>query len=383
VNIVTQQQLIGRIDAHRATGRGTDLAQSSMQVPVDCYTGVARLDAERAMLGRQPTLIGLSGLVPEPGSFATVDVGGSSVILTRDTGGTVNAMLNVCRHRGAEVVTGCGEAALLTCPYHGWTYGLDGASAARRRGEHFDDVEPAPLRSLPVLEQHGLIWVSADPSGSIPSEPLTGAETELAPFDLGTYRLFRTHEFTRPMNWKLGIDTFCEAYHLGSLHRNSLASLIFSDFAVFDAYGLHGRMVAVRRSITELDEIEPAERSLLPHATILWFLVPDTVLIHQQDHVEIYRSRPGSHPGEAVLSVAMYVPEQTARSDRYWDKNFVLLVDITDTEDFSTAAGIQRGFATGAQTHVTFGRNEPALQHFHRSIDALLGTPVDRRASAR
>ena len=376
MNIETQHALIDRIAAHRAAGRGTDVAESTLEVAVSTYASAARLEAERAMLSHQPTLVGLSGLVPGPGSYATVDVGGSSVIVTHDQQGDVAAMLNVCRHRGAEITTGCGTAARLTCPYHGWTYALDGASAGRRRGEHFADVEPEPLTRLPVLEQDGLIWVSADPRGTIGHEPLSGAQADLAPFDLGTYRLFRTHEFVRPMNWKLGIDTFCEAYHLGSLHRDSLSPLIFSDFALFDTSGLHGRLVAVRRSIVELDDVAPADRSLLPHATILWFVVPNTVLIHQQDHIQLYRSWPGSHPGEAHLSVAIYVPPDSPRSERYWDKNFTLLVDVTDTEDFATAAGIQRGFATGAQTHVTFGRNEPALQHFHRSIETLLATPV-------
>jgi len=372
----TQQVLVDRIVEHRAAGRGTDVAPSSYRVPVGAYSADDRFDTERAMLRWQPTVVGLSGLIPHAGSYAVIDVGGSSVIVTRGADGVVSAMLNVCRHRGAEVADGCGTTSLLTCPYHGWTYGLDGAPVGRRRGEHFLDVEPSPLVALPVKEQHGLIWVSADPDGSIGPEPLSGADVEIAPFGLETYRLFRSHTFTRPMNWKLGVDTFCEAYHVASLHKESLSPLIFSDFALFDAFGLHGRLVAARRSITELDDVDATERSLLPHATILWFLVPNSVLIHQQDHIQLYRSRPGTEPGEAHLDVSLYVPSDTERSDRYWQKNFELLVDVTDAEDFATAAGIQRGFGTGAQTHVTFGRNEPALQHFHRSIDTLVGAPV-------
>ena len=80
------------------------------------------------------------------------------------------------------------------------------------------------------------------------------------------------------------------------------------------------------------------------------------------------RSVPSSNSTETSESPS----DDTERSERYWEKNFELLIGVTDAEDFATAAGIQRGFGTGAQTHVTFGRNEPALQHFHRSIDALL-----------
>lgn len=367
----TQHHLIERIERHRAAGRGTDTAPSTMRVPTADYVDPERFVRERAAITRAPSLVGLSGLVPEPRSFATVDIGDQSVIVTRDDGGKVHAMLNVCRHRGAEVARGCGHAARLACPYHGWVYGLDGAGVSRRRDEHFDG-EAQPLTRLPVLERDGIIWATADPGGTIPDRPLHGAEHELAPFDLGALRLFGTRSFTRPLNWKLAVDTFCEAYHLTTLHRTTLAPLIHDDFALFDPFGPHGRLVAARRSIADLAGVPEAERSLLPHATILWFVVPNVVLIHQQDHVQLYRSRPGRSPDEAHLDVSLYVPPDGVRDDGYWQKNFDLLVDVTDTEDFATAAGIQRGFRTRAQDHVVFGRNEPALQHYHRAVDELI-----------
>lgn len=371
MDVTTQRALIDRIDAHRAAGRGTDVADDVMEVPVTTYTDPVRLEAERRLIGDAPAIAGLSGLVPHPRSFATVEVGDHSVVVTRDEHGTVHAMLNVCRHRGAEITTGCGTAARLACPYHGWVYGLDGSGISRRRGEYFDG-DLAPLTRLPVAERDGIIWVSADPAGSVPDRPLHGAEHELGPLDLGQLRLFGIRSFTRPLNWKLAIDTFCEAYHLSTLHRTTLAPLIHDDFAVFDAFGPHGRMAALRKSFDAATDDPATERRLLPHATILWFLVPNTVLLHQQDHVQIYQSRPGRSPDEAHLTVSLYVPAPSARPDSYWQKNFDLLVDVTDTEDFATAAGIQRGYRTRAQGHVVFGRNEPALQHFHRSLGAAL-----------
>lgn len=368
----TQLALIERIQAHQRTGRGTDTAPASYRLPTSTYTSCERLAAERRLLRRAPTVAGLSGLVPEPGSYATVAIGDVSVILTRTGNGQVAAMLNVCRHRGAELTAGCGRAARLSCPYHGWTYHLDGTSAARRRNEYFDDVPAEDLVRLPVLEQHGLIWVSADPDGTIPEEPLQGAQCELAPFDLSGYRLFDSTTYTRPLNWKLAVDTFCEAYHVGTLHRQSLAPMVHSDFALFDAFGSHGRLVATRRSIDAIDDHDQRDRSLLPHATILWFLTPNTVLLYQQDHAQLYQTRPGATPDEAHLHVSLYVPPRSDRSENYWRRNFELLVSVTDTEDFTTAAGIQRGFHSAAQECVTFGRNEPALQHYHRSLDALL-----------
>lgn len=372
MNRETQRALIDRINVHRAAGRGTDTADASKVMPTTVYTDPGRFGAERAMIAREPNLVGLSGLLPGPNTYATVMVGDSPVALTRNADGELTAMLNVCSHRGAEVASGCGAAKRLTCPYHGWTYHFDGSSAARRRGEYFDDVPPAGLTRLPVVEADGLIWVSADPNGHIDPQPLQGAEAELAPFDLADYRLFDSHAFTRSLNWKLAVDTFCESYHVGSLHRTTLAPMIYSDFALFDRFGSHGRMVSTRRSFDELDGTPRSEWSLLAHAVILYFITPGTVLIYQQDHAQLYQSRPGSSPDEAHLSVSLYVPPDSPRSERHWTRNFELLIEVTDTEDFTTAAGMQRGFHTAAHDSVVFGRNEPALHHFHDSLETLL-----------
>ncbi len=366
----TEQRLVERVRAHRAGGPGTDLAATEMRVPVTDYTSDERLATERDLLRRTPQVVGLSGLVPSPGTYATIDVGDASVIVTRTLDGAVAATLNVCRHRGAEVMSGCGSARLLVCPYHGWSYHLDGSPARRRGDEHFDR-DPQPLAPLPTVERDGLLWVCADPEVTIDADALLhGAEAELSTFHPERFSHFASTTFTRPINWKLAVDTFAEAWHVPVLHRNTLAPLIHGDAALFDPFGPHGRLVAVRRTFD--DGNEGADDRIVPHGTILYFLVPNTVLIHQQDHFQLYRSRPGRHPGEAHLDVALYVPADSDRSDRYWQRNFDLLVEVTDTEDFTTAAGIQRGYDTGAQTHVTFGRNEPALQHFHRALAGML-----------
>ncbi len=373
-----QQALIDRINRHRESPRSTDAMPTAMRVPTAVYTDPERLRAERDLLATTPNLVGLSGLLPETNTYATVDVADRSVLLTRDDDGVVSAMLNVCAHRGAEVATGCGAAARLTCPYHGWTYRLDGQLSARRRREYFDGVAEHGLATLPVLERNGLLWVSATPGGSIGDDVLGEVEDELLPFGLESFRLFASAEFERPMNWKQPVETFAETYHLASLHRTSLDPWLFSDNSVFDAMGHHGRMIAVRRSIEELDGTPRSEWDLLPHATILWFIQPNTVFIHQRDHIELIRSNPTADPGTTRLSVGFYVPSDTDEPDDYWDKNFRILMDVTDSEDYATAAGVYRGFSSGAFDSIVIGQNEPALQHFHRGLERLLDASASR-----
>lgn len=365
----TQSRLLERIAAHLAASGATttDTAETTLTVDPLIYTDQDRWERERALLSTVPTAVGLSGLLPSPETFAAVDVGDVPVVLTRDGNGALHASLNVCRHRGATVVDGCGLARRLICGYHGWTYRLDG-TASQRRGDEYFDSDADGLVSLPVAEHDGVIWVSGDPSAVIPEDPSEGAGIELGPLGLADHRLFATTRFVRPMNWKLAVETFAESFHVAVLHQETLAPMIRSDATLSDTFGRHGRMVVPRRGIEEVIE----GTSLLPHATILWFLVPGTVLIHQQDHVQLCRSRPGTHPGECVLDVTLYVPTDSPRSEDHWRRNFDLLVEVTDTEDFSTAAGIQLGAASGRAPTQVVGRNEPSLQHLHRSLDRLL-----------
>ncbi len=368
----TQLSMLDRILEHRNAGRGTDAAESWWERSVDAYTCPDRFAAERQLLSSVPAVVGLSNLVPTAGSYATVQMGDKPVLVTRTEDGSVAAMLNVCRHRGAEIASGCGEASRLSCPYHGWTYRLDGQPAARRRPEHFDNLPDEGLVRLPCKEEHGLIWVCPAPDGSIPENPLAGIESDFEPLDFADHRLFATSTFTRQINWKLVIDTFLEVYHVPVLHERTLGGLIHGDYSLFDAFGPHGRMVVTRLSIDTVEETPRSERSALPHVTIVWQLLPNTVVIFQQDHMQLYQAQPGSHPGESVITVSIHVPKDTEFSDEHWQKNYDLLIEVTDTEDFVTCAGMQRGFMSGAQDHITFGANEPTLQHFHQSFEKLL-----------
>jgi phenylpropionate dioxygenase-like ring-hydroxylating dioxygenase large terminal subunit len=377
----TQRALLQRIEVHRQAGRGTDRSPMVVRNHIDAYRSPRHLEHERqSLFSDLPLVAALSPRLPTPGSWATVDLDGRPVVLTRDAGGEVRALLNVCRHRGAPVAQGDGCGHSLVCGYHGWSYHLDGTLAVRRRAPAFGDVDPAEagLCELPAAEHAGVILVRPTPGPPLDAADwLGGVADELAPLGLDGYHLFGTRRFTRPLNWKLAVDTFTEAWHLGVLHQRTLDPLIFSDFALFDALGPHGRLVAARRSVAGLDEVPEADRSLLPHATILWFLVPNTVLIHQQDHVQLYQSWPGDSPDEAHLTVSVYVPAEprTEREIRHWQRNFDLLVDVTDGEDFALAAAIQHGYHSGAQDFVRYGRNEPALAHYHQALRHLMGLP--------
>jgi len=113
------------------------------------------------------------------------------------------------------------------------------------------------------------------------------------------------------------------------------------------------------------------EWGLLPHIVGIYVLFPNTVLVWQLDHVELWHAYPdGDDPNRAVVRVDLYTPEESKseKVKQYWKKNLDLVVKVVQEEDFPVGETIQTGFSSRAQSHVTFGTNEPALTFFHRAV---------------
>src|SRR4051794_14153910 len=136
--IAEARKLLAHID-----NRTTALADGIYRNPVADYTCPRQAARERALLFEdKPLNIGLSALLPRAGDWMTHDHAGVPLLLARRDDGALQAFLNVCRHRGARVVDGCGSSARsFSCPYHGWTYGLNGALIARPEEDSFPSVD--------------------------------------------------------------------------------------------------------------------------------------------------------------------------------------------------------------------------------------------------
>ena len=154
-----------------------------------------------------------------PGDFFTCSVGDVPVVVTRDREGTLHALLNVCRHRGSLVAEGRGNRETLQCPYHAWTYGLDGRLRAAPRAAEVD-VEGIALADLSVDVWGPLVFVNADPSPAPLAELLGPVPQLLADggIDVGALRLRRHGEYELACNWKIAVENYLECYHCAVAH---------------------------------------------------------------------------------------------------------------------------------------------------------------------
>jgi phenylpropionate dioxygenase-like ring-hydroxylating dioxygenase large terminal subunit len=372
-----ERELLARL-ADPAAERPGPLGDHSLRNAATAYTSGERFASERtALFRRRPNLLGLSSECAKPGDFLTANLGGVPVVAIRQGDGSLRAFVNACRHRAARLLEGCGSLErALACPYHGWLYELDGRLRARPGAEPgFDDVPKAGLSLHPVAlhEAHGLIFARAEGGAFSVDEALEGAQAELAAYGLEHYVAIDTRTQEVPFNWKLVIDTFTEPYHIPWLHKATIAPHYYFDRWVFDAYGAHGRFVGVRKSVDAELEKPADERRLLPHGTTQYLLMPNAVLCHQIDHVELWRVTPLAVDRTRVeTSVFAPRPPASDKERGYWVKNLDVLLRVTNSEDFPAMARIHENLASGAIPEVVYGKMEPALVHFHEQVNALV-----------
>ena len=216
----------------------------------------------------------------------------------------------------------------------------------------------------------------AEEAADFVDDTLQGVARDLASYGFENFHHFGTAELRPKMNWKLVIDTFLESYHIKVLHHASIASLIESNIQTFDSFGLNHRGIYVRKNFDELRAQPESDWNILPYTTMVYVLFPNTVLVVQQQQIETWRVYPdGDDPNLAKMHLSLYAPEAPATESavRHWRNNMDLLKRVVNEEDFTLGEKMQMGFHSPAQEHVTFGRNEPSLAHFHGSLDSALG----------
>jgi phenylpropionate dioxygenase-like ring-hydroxylating dioxygenase large terminal subunit len=383
-----QVELLRRLAGVDAPKPGP-LGPTSMHNPASAYTSVDRFTQEvRRLFRGQPVLVALSCELEEPGAFVTLTVGDVPLAIVRQPDGAARGFVNVCRHRGSTLLTTpCGEGLRsIRCPYHAWTYGLDGALKMFPGAEPgFDDIDKSThgLIEVPVAEDLGLVFVIADADAEPfdVAEALHGADADIADFEIGAYRHVDSREREWAVNWKLIMDTFTEPYHIPWLHKDSIAPYYLFDRWIHDSYGPHQRFIGVRKSVVEeLAKPNEDEWDLLPHATLQYLLVPNAILTHQLDHLELWRLTPLA-PDRTLVRTSVYSPPDAPRPPSYYVKNLDVLLGVTESEDFPMQERVQRNLASGAMPQLVYGKMEPALVAYHEAINALLAWDDELRSS--
>ncbi len=353
--------------------------------PVASYTCKDWLALEEDILFKNyPLLAAFSCDLPKAGDFITNDDTGVSLLLVRDKDGAINAFYNTCRHRGAKLVKGCGRAQTgLTCPYHAWTYDFTGTLKVLPDQVSFPGVDKAEhgLVKLPVIEKYGMIWVCPTAGKDFDIDAQLGGLDKGLVEDLQSYQFEDYYPYAQrrlhcKMNWKLMLDTFLEPYHFAPLHPTTVGPLLYHNLCLLDTYGQNLREAVIRKSIEKQRDQPKESWDIVPDSALVYLLFPNAGLVMQRDHVELWRSYPiAGKPNECIVQMDYYIPEpaETQSAKDHWERNMDLAVRTVLEEDIPGVEGIQIGLSSGAISHSTFGRNEPALIHFQREVAKAIG----------
>jgi phenylpropionate dioxygenase-like ring-hydroxylating dioxygenase large terminal subunit len=378
-NSTEEIEIIKTVLAYHDSGT-THMEADIMLNPVTHYTDSERLKLEIETLFRKfPIIVGHTSQLKEAGEFLTHDDSGVPMLITRSRNGNIRAFANVCRHRGARIVSEpCGKANTITCPYHGWTYDLDGRLRGIRQPAGFESInkDTHGLVELPAFERFGLLWARPTPSDQIIDIQswLAPMEEQLASLDLAGHSIFRERSVHLNMNWRIALEGFLETYHFCSAHKETACSAYLDNQSPFlDKYP-HVRNAVPLTKITELKDKDPDTWDYRANFMTQNYLFPCNFVQVMTDHVYIHTIIP-TGADTCVFKCLMLIPEPAAteKAKKYWEANYNVVKKVFD-EDFEIGEGIQQGFASGANTNFTFGRFEAGLQLAQNALeDALQG----------
>ena len=271
---------------------------------------------------------------------------------------------------------GSGCAKTFVCPYHGWTYGLDGRLERVQHERGFPDLDKSTHGLVPVLaqERSGIVFITQsgqpgehDPGEGLPD--LIGADQDL----------IDTHDNEAEVNWKVSIEGAIEGYHIRFGHPETFYPYGYDNLNVVEHCGRNSRVTFPFRRIEKLADVPAAERRIQGRVTTVYHLFPNalvTVLSHHTILVVLEPIAPG-RTRNIAYSLAHTGGDPTAAETAKRDAQFVTQTGAP--EDRALAESIQRTMESGANEHFTFGHFESAIVHFHRNLDAAL-EESDQRA---
>jgi len=353
--------------------------------------------------------------IPAPGDFLNLDLLGEPLIVVHGKDGTVRVLSRVCPHRSMDIMPegfgyaghspaearagrpDCGRTRLFLCPYHAWTFELDGqlkACPEMHEAEGFcrDDFFLKPFRG--EIWQ-GFVFVNLDGHAPPLSEGLGEMAADLAAFRLGEMKLVIAREWDCPFNWKVLVENFMESYHHLGIHHKSLQPMmpardtwaeqerrqyvrshlpykdsVRDDYLAFEAKG------DFSTALPPLPGLNPVQKSewglFLIHPTFLLATAPDRVIW--------YRLQPLGPDRLKLLTTTLVSPEVLQRDnfETLRQNTMKQLVDF-HLEDMEVCTAVQRGFYASGWQPGRLSHLEMTVWLFHRYLAARIrGTwPTD------
>jgi Rieske 2Fe-2S family protein len=350
-----------------------------MTLPACYYTDPAifQQEMERFFFARW-VCVGRAQQVEGAGEYFLAEIAGESLIVTRDSAGQLRAMYNVCRHRGTRM---CREAqgkfaGRIQCPYHGWTYGLDGRLlGAPHMDENVFRREDYPLHGVATEEWEGHVFLNLSRNPQKLSEQLGDLPEKFAPWRMRELRLHRRLEYDVQANWKLIVLNYNECLHCPVLHP--LLSQITNYMSGNNdppQPGYIGGSMEFRGAAQTMSVDGRKRRDFLPgllaeqcKEVFYYAIYPNLFLSLHPDYVMVHRLWPLAADRTRVVTDWLFHPDEMAKPD-FQAADVIEFWDATNKEDWAISELSQKGISSRAYVPGPYSPREGLPQAFDRMI---------------
>jgi choline monooxygenase len=354
---------------------GKPLGQAST-IPGPWYTDgrVAELERE-TVFSRTWQMVGRVEQVAEPGQYITAEVAGEPVLVVRGQDNQLRGFFNVCRHHAAAVMTEpCGTATRLQCPYHGWTYGLDGSlkGVPDFEGVENFDRKKNGLVHLSVDVWEKFVFIHLDPNPPLLAEYLANMVEQFQPLHLNQLHFAGRREFIIKCNWKVFVDNYLDGgYHVPYLHKGLNSILNYANYTI-----TNGAHFCLQSSPIDAAGGEAMTASVRQGQALYYWLYPNFMLNWYEGYLDTNLVLPlGIDKMKVIFEFYFDDIGQTAEER---NKKSMDVSERIQDEDHSICVSVQRGLNSRAYGAGRLSvRREAGENLFHRLLHADLSKGVE------
>ncbi len=348
----------------------------SLGIPPACYADEEVLKQERrAVFHRGWVGLGHHDRWARAGDYSAMDIAGIPIIVIRNKAGELKAFANSCRHRGSQMLAGSGSCGKIKCPFHWWTYDLDGKLKVYPRMENAIDFDPAEFGLVEFLLaiKQGFVFINFDDDPPLIDAWLTEFDGYHQSWNLERWKSTRVREFEVQCNWKTFIEVFNEYYHLPMVHPDSINWLYPEPDAVDEVSGQFTTQFGATEGAAAL--MADTQQYALPAASGLagreavgtryTWIYPNTTFALSQDSMWIYQALPIS-AGRCQVIQTICFPTESIELDDFEDRaqHYYARIDAALAEDLPFLQQQQLGLNSKFARQGRFAALEPSVGKF-------------------
>ena len=352
---------------------GPDIARAST-LPSRWYTapGALALENDRIFLHTWQA-VGQASQVAKPGEYFACEVAGEPLAIVRGSDGELRAFSNVCRHRASIVLQGSGCAKSLRCPYHAWTYSLDGKLLVAPEFEGVENWNRSEvfLPRVSVEVWGPFVFVNFDGQAPPLSEVMGNIPRDVAELGcpIGQLHFSYRRDYVIHCNWKVYIDNYLEGYHLPAAHPSLFRELDYNQYRV-DTFRYYSSQYAPIRK-AKLDETRRYSEDAAGKRALYFWIFPNFMLNVYPDNLSSNIILPVGHDKTLTIFEWFTYPKDGQAAEVA--KETIDFSDEIQREDITICENVQKGLQSRTYDRGRYSvKRENGVYHFHSLLEEFL-----------